>query len=67
MHVCVSDVLWLYIVFIVYRHPKKRRKKAKFCSITILVTKQKGKESRKKGRKKNKQGSLKLLFRLIVE
>ena len=29
---CVSDVLWVYIVFIVYRHPRKGRKIANFAA-----------------------------------
>ena len=65
-----SDVLWVYILFIVYKQPIKSRKIANFYSRTILGKKKKMKEkneSGKEGREKNRQGSLKLVSRLIVE
>lgn len=52
VYMCMSDVLPVYTIFIVHRHPRESRKIANFYSITILGTKKKkGRESRKEGSK----------------
>lgn len=45
VYMCMSDVLPVYTIFIVHRHPRESRKIANFYSITIL------------GTKKNKEGN----------
>lgn len=55
---CISDLLQLYMVSIVHRYPRKNRKIAKFCTVTILGTKQKPKQNKHK-KERSQEGRVK--------